>query len=223
MKTLTATRARSGAVALAPAVMFVALVTHPYLARLPDAAGVAAAVEGQTTRWGVVHLLTSVGSTLVAVAFLALRAHLRDAGEDRSSVWGLPLVIFGSGLYALLPGLEFAPLAAARTGGDAAAAQDSLQGWFVLILAVSAITFAAGLFGFAKGIVAAEILGRPLTLVVVTALGVLAASRFVPLGVAQFYAQAVAGLVALWPLAYQMWRQGRAPLVAPTRRAAVAS
>lgn len=38
-----------------------------------------------------------------------------------------------------------------------------------------------------------------------TALVVLAASRFVPLGAVQFYVQAAAGLIGLWPLAYRMW------------------
>lgn len=219
-RSLKARRARYGAigVAFAPAVMFAALVTHPYLGRLPDAAGVAGAIEGQTMRWGIVHLLTSVGSALIAVAFLAIRAHLRDAGEEWFSAWALPLVIIGSALYGLLPGLEFAPLAAAQTGGDVAAAQATLEPWFVSILAMSAITFAAGIFGFARGIEGSEILSRPLTLIVVTGLVVLAVSRFVPHGAAQFYAQAVAGIVALWPLAYQMWRQPQAPLVRSRRQ-----
>lgn len=206
------TRTRYGAVgvALAPAVMLAALVSHPYLARLPDAAGVAEAIEGQTIRWGIVHLLTSVGSTLIVLAFLAVRAHLRDAGEDRFSTWALPLVILGSAFYGLLPGLEFAALAAVRTGGDVAAIQAALNPWFVPILATSAIIFAAGIVGFAKAIADSDILTRRLTRLVVTALVVLAVSRFIPYGAAQFYLQSLAGIVALWPLAHQMWRRPRA-------------
>ena len=77
------TRARCGAagVALAPLVLLVALVTHPFIARLPDAHAVAHAVAADATWWGIVHLLTAVGSSLVALAFLAIRARLRDAGE----------------------------------------------------------------------------------------------------------------------------------------------
>ncbi len=75
-----------------------------------------------TTLWGLVHVLTGVGSALVALAFLALRA----SGEDRYSAGALPFVLVGSVLYAFLPGLEFAPLAATRTGGDAVAAQSSV-------------------------------------------------------------------------------------------------
>jgi hypothetical protein len=115
-------------------------------------------------------------------------------------------VILGSALYGLLPGLEFAALAAAVTGADVAAAQASLQPWFISILATSALTFAAGMFGFARAFAAIAILSRPLTRVVVTGLVVLGVSRFVPLGAVQLYLQAVALVVALCPLAYQMWR-----------------
>lgn len=203
------TRARYGAVgvALAPSVMLVVFVAHPFIARLPDAAAIADAIEADPTWWGAVHLLTSVGSGLVALAFLAIRARLRDADEERFSAWALPFVISGSALYGLLPGLEFAPMAAARTGGDAVAAQATLQPWFISILATSVILFAIGILGFAQGIAASRILSRPLTRLVVTGLVVLAAARFVPFGAVQFYLQGVAGIVALWPLAFQMWRQ----------------
>ncbi len=206
--TTTTTRGRFGAaaVAVAPAVMFVALVGHPFIARLPDADGVAEAVEQGTTRWGIVHLLTMVGSALIALAFLAIRARLRDAGEDRFSAWALPFVIAGSAFYGLLPALEFAPMSAALTGGDAAAVQTELVPWFIPIMATGVILFAVGIFGFVRGIVAGQVLSRPLTRVVVTALVVLAVSRLVPLGAVQFYVQAIAGLVALWPLAYHLWR-----------------
>ncbi|MEJ7704272.1 MAG: hypothetical protein WKF47_11620 [Geodermatophilaceae bacterium] len=193
--------------ALAPSVMLFVFLTHPFIARLPDAAAVADAVEADTTWWGIVHLLTAVGSGLVALAFLAIRARLRDAGEERFSAWALPFVIAGSALYGLLPGLEFAPMAAARAGGDAAAAQATLQPWFISILATSVLLFAIGILVFARGIAASQILSRPLTRLVVTGLIVWAAARFVPLGMVQFYVQGLAGIVALWPLAFQMWRQ----------------
>lgn len=209
MTTTETTRVRfeAIAIALAPAVMFAALVSHPYLVRLPDAAGVAEAVEENTTRWEIVHLLTAVGSALIALAFLAIRARLRDAGEERFSAWALPFVIIGSALYGLLAGLEFAPIAAVRTGGDVAAVQTTLEPWFIAILASSVIIFAVGVIGFARAIATSQILSRPLTRLVVPALVALAVSRFVPLGAVQFYVQAAAGLVALWPLAFQMWRE----------------
>ncbi len=193
--------------ALAPAVLLIALTAHPYIARIPDAAAVAHAVHADTTWWGIVHLLAAAASALVALAFLAIRAYLRDAGEERFSAWALPFVIAGSAVYGLLPALEFAPMAAARTGGDAVAAQATLQPWFVSTLATSALLFTIGILGFARGIAASQILSRPLTRLVVTGLIVLAATRFVPLGAVQLYVQGLAGIVALWPLAFQMWRQ----------------
>jgi hypothetical protein len=205
-------------VALAPVVLLVALVTHPFIATLPDEHAVAHAVAADATWWGIVHLLTAVASGLVALAFLAIRARLRDAGEERFSPWALPFVILGSTLYGVLPGLEFAPMTAVRTGGDAAATQAVLQPWFISVLATSVLLFAVGVIGFAKGIASARILSRPLTRLVVTALVVWAAARFVPLGAVQFHVQGAAGIVALWPLAIQMWRPTR--LAAPTPAAA---
>ena len=69
-----------------------------------------------------------------------------------------------------------------------------------------AATFAIGVFAFAKGIADSRILSRRLTWLVVGALVVMAVSRLVPVGAVQFYVQGAAGVVALWPLAYEMWK-----------------
>lgn len=188
-------------VVLAPLVLLAAFLVHPFLAVLPDAEAVAASVEANTTRWAVAHLLTNVGSGLLALAFLAVRARLQVAGEDRFSRVGLPFVIFGSVLYGFLPGLEFAPLAAVETGGDVGATQGALEAWFVPVFVVGVIAFAIGAFAFARGIATSGILRARTTQVVVVALALMAVARAVPLGVAQFHLQALAGLVALLPLA----------------------
>jgi predicted MFS family arabinose efflux permease len=85
--------------------------------------------------------------------------------------------------------------------------QAALQPWFLFTLAASVILFAIGIVGFACAIAAGRVLSRPLTRLIVTGLVVWAAARFVPLGAAQFYVQGVAGIVALWPLAFQMWQR----------------
>ncbi len=198
-------------VALAPAALFVALVAHPYLAgRLPNGAAVAAAVAADTTRWGLVHLAAGVASGLVILAFLAIRNYLRDAGDHRLSALGVPFVVIGSTLFAMLPGMEFAALAAAETGGtdlaDIAAAQAALREWFVPVMAIGALTFAIGVLAFIRGITTTGILSTPLSAVVVAALAVMALSRLVPLAAAQLYLHSAAGILALWPLAYHMWR-----------------
>jgi hypothetical protein len=206
------TRARFGAsiVALAPTVMLAGLFAHPYIATLPDEAAVAEAVAADTTYWGLVHLTAAVASGLLVLAFLAIRSYLREAGEERWSILALPFIVMGSTLFAVLPGMEFAPLAAAKAGADAEAAQAALASWFIPIMVTGAITFAVGVFAFAKGIANSRVLSRRLTWVVVGALVVLAISRVVPVGAAQFYVQGAAGVVALWPLAYEMWKRPEA-------------
>lgn len=205
-------------VALAPVVLLIAFLAHPFLATLPDADGVARAVEGNPTRWAVAHLLTNVASALIALAFLAVRAHLQAAGEDRFSRVGLPFVVFGSVLYGFLPGLEFAPLAAARTGGDVVATLGAFEAWFAPVFVTSVVSFAIGVLAFARGIAVSRILGTRTTQTVVAALAVMAVARAVPLGVVQFHVQALAALVALLPLAAAMAQQRSA--IAPIRHQA---
>jgi hypothetical protein len=205
------TWAAPAVVVLAPTVMLIAFLAHPFIAILPDADGVAAAVEADTSRWALAHLLTNVGSALMAVAFVAIAAHLRAAGEHRFSRIGLPFIVFGSVLYGFLPGLEFAPLAAVETGGDVVATQDVLEPWFIPMFATSVVTFAVGVFALVGALRATPILGAGTTRIVVGALVLLAVSRALPIGVVQFYVQAVVGVLALWPIAGAMWRRSETP------------
>jgi hypothetical protein len=171
---------------------------------------VAEAVATGPTQWGAVHLATAVASGLIILAFLALRSYLREAGEDRFSALGVPFVVIGSTLFAFLPGMEFAPLAAAEMGAttmEIEATQEALASWFLLVLVTGALAFAIGMFGFARSISIVTVGSRGLTRVVVAALIVMAVSRFVPLAAVQFYVQGVAVIVALWPLAYAMRTQ----------------
>ena len=190
--------------------MLVGLFAHPYIATLPDEAAVAATATADTTRWGLVHLTVGVASGLLVLAFLAIRSYLRGAGEERWSILALPFIVVGSTLFAVLPGMEFAPLAAAEADGDVQATQAALAPWFLPILVTGAATFAIGVFAFAKGIADSRILSRRLTWLVVGALVVMAVSRLVLVGAVQFYVQGAAGIVALWPLAYEMWKHPEA-------------
>jgi hypothetical protein len=91
------------------------------------------------------------------------------------------------------------------------AVQGALESWFVSILIAGSFTFALGVLGFVAGIPRSGGLSRGLAwLVVVVALIVMAASRFVPLFAVQLYLQAAAALVALWPLAHRMWTRSPA-------------
>lgn len=205
--------------AVAPVALLVALATHPFIeGRLPNKTAIAEEVVAGTTRWGLVHLAASVASALIAVAFLAVRQYLHEAGEDRLSGLGMPLVIVGSTLYAVMPGMEFAALAAAENGATTAGVaevQDAIGPWFMSVLLASSLTFGIGAISFAGAIRASKIADARITQVVSAALVVMALSRIVPLSVTQFYIQGLAAVVALWPLAYVM-RSRRVPLGDPS-------
>jgi hypothetical protein len=202
----TTSRARAIGTALAPPALLAAFVWHPYLTgRLPNAPAIAEAVAEDPARWGLAHLAAGVASGVVVLAFIAVRGFLRDRGDDRWSAVGLPFIVIGSVLYAMLPGMEFAPLAAVAAGGDPEAAQRALQPWFLSVLLIGAVTFAVGVLCVAKAIAGHRILSQGMTRMVVVALVVFAVSRSVPLFVVQGYVQAAAAVVALWPLAGQMW------------------
>src|SRR5215217_4836724 len=194
MSSTTRARLRAAIVAIAPAVLLAAFVYHPYIS----------------------NLAVGVGSGLVVLAFLAIRSYLREAGEERWSILALPFIVMGSTLFAFPPAMEIAMLGAAEAGADVQAVLTALDSWFFPILLTAAVTFAIGVFAFAKGIVDSRILSRRLTWLVVGALVVMAVARLVPVGAVQFYVQGAAGIVALWPLAYEMWKHPEAqPAVRP--------
>lgn len=213
MTETTISRFRAVVTALAPVALLVAFVWHPYLAgRLPNESAVADAVAAGPTRWGLAHLAAAVASAVVVLAFIAVRGFLRERGENLWSALGLPLVVIGSTLYATLPGMEFVPLAAIEAGTDAAAAQEALGPWFLPVLLASALTFTLGVLAFAAAIARRGTLGPGLTRLVVIALVVFAACRFVPVFAVQSYVHVAAGALALWPLAGRMWTQSAAPI-----------
>jgi hypothetical protein len=208
MSTTTQSTLRAGTVAIAPAILLAALSSHPYLpGQQPNVEALAAEVAANPTRWGLVHVATGVASGLLILAFLSVRSYLQKAGEDRWSALGLPFVIIGSTLYAMLPAMEFAPLAAVETGGNVQAAQAALLPWFAPLLLIGAVSFGIGVLAFAVGIARSRVLGPGATRLVSVALVVMAASRFVPWSAIQFYVQGAAGVIALLPLAAEMWRR----------------
>jgi hypothetical protein len=203
----TSGRAGAAAVAVAPLMLLAAFALHPHIGfGLPDQEAVGAAAADQTTRWGVAHLMAGVASGAIALAFLAIRARLRETSGNHWSARGVPLVVMGSTLYTLLPGMEFAPLAAAESGGNVTAAAETLVSWFVPIHVIGSLAFAAGVLAFARGICDSAILTTKAERVVVVALVVTVVARFVPVIAVQFYVQPAASLVAFWPLALEMWK-----------------
>lgn len=212
---LATTKARLGAtmVAIAPAVMLAGFVYHPRLGNFTDAGflpALAAAVAADPTRWWLSHLTISVASGLLVLAFLAIRSYLREAGEERWSVAAVPFIVMGSILFAMPPTFETSTLAAAEVGADVQAFQAALPPLVGPVLLTGAATFALGAIFFSAGIVRSRVLNPRLTWLVVGALVVMAAARFAPIEAVQFYVQGAAGIVALWPLAYVMWKHPEA-------------
>jgi len=187
-----------------------ALLWHPPIpGRLPDDVAIAEHVAHDPTRWGLAHLAAAVASAFLILGFVAVRAHLRDAGDAWVSAVGLGLVVIGSTAYAILPGMEFSVLAAHEIGADPVSAQVAVRSWFMAVLLTGGALFAAGVLGYAAAIGRVGGFGRRITWVVVAALVVLAVSRLVPIGAVQFYVQAAAALLALWPMAWAMWTERR--------------
>jgi hypothetical protein len=210
-------RLRAAIVAVAPIVLLVAFVAHPYIGLgLPDEDAVARAAAANTFRWGIAHILVAIASGLLLLAFLSIRSYLREAGENRWSALAVPFVAIGAVLYAVPPGMEFAALAAAETGADVESIQSALLPWFVPVLLTGGIASAIGLFCFARALSAARGAGLNVPGLTVMALGGMAVTRLVPLNLVQFYVHAAAALVALLPLAYAMWRHPNAAADART-------
>lgn len=202
---------RAAVIGIAPLVLLAAFAYHPHIMFLPSAEAVAHAVQADTVRWGIAHLGVGVGAALLAAAFVAVGGYLGDADNRRLGVViGVPLAVLGAGVYAILPGMEFTVLAAVQTGADVVAAQKAIDSWFVPTMMSSAIVNAAGLILLARAVNGSEVLSRGTRSVVVAAFLVMAVSRFVPIGPVQFYVQGVAGIIALWPIAYQIWKQASA-------------
>lgn len=197
--------ARAVTVAAGPVLLLGALLWHPPIpGRLPDNDAVADAAAADITRWGLSHLAAAVAAAAVAVAFIAIRSYLRERGDGWFSAVGLALVVVGSTLYAVLPGMEFSVVAAHETGADLAASQDALQSWFVPVLVGGSVVFAAGTTLFAVAIVRSAPMGRTEAAVIATALVVFGVSRVIPIGVVQFYVQPAAALLAMLPLAAEI-------------------
>jgi len=197
-------RLQAATVVFAPLFLLAALAYHPYIRDLTDKGEVAGAMSAGVTRWGVAHVAVGVGFGLLLLALLAVRSFLREAGEQRWSAPAVPFLVMGTIFATFLPAMETAMIPAFRAGVDAVELQTNLSPWFVPMMVAGAVVFATGVILLAAGIVASGAFERQQARIIAGALTVMAISRFVPQGRA-LYAGAVAGLVALAPVAVRMW------------------
>lgn len=211
MKASTRTRWGASSLLVAPIVVLASFLTHPHVGTRAGEAGVPESIATEIAAgpgmWVFSHLLLAVGSGLLALAFIALRGYLHEAGEDRYSAIGLPFAVLGSVLFALLPAMEMAPYVAFEAGVDVAAVQTALdETVFVPVLVAGSILFGIGAIAYAVGVHRGQLFSKTTGLVVAGALVVAALSRFVPVFFVLFYVQSAALIVALWPLGYTMWK-----------------
>ena len=99
-------RIRAAVLIGAPALLLLGFAYHPYIANATGDAAIASTAADDTTRSGLAHLAIGVGYGLMALAFVALRSYLREAGEERWSSLGLPFAVLGSCLLIPLTGME---------------------------------------------------------------------------------------------------------------------
>ncbi len=215
METGTKNRWGAAILILAPITVLVAFLTHPHIGTRVGEPGlydaIATEVAADPGMWIFSHLLLAVGSGLLAIAFIALRGYLREAGEDRWSAIGLPFIVLGSVLFALLPAMEMAPVAAHEAGVDVAAVQQALdETVFPMVLFAGSAIFAIGAIAFAGAVGKAGVMGQWPARGIAAALVIVAITRFVPVFAVLFYVQSAALIAALWPLAVLMWKDAEA-------------
>lgn len=205
---------RAAVTGVSPCLLLSGIVYHPYLEDLRNKESVADALTADTTRWGIAHLVVGLATALVLLAFLSVHAFLRESGHSGMSAVGVPFIVVGSVLFAFLPAMEIAMLGAYGAGSDVEEVLLEMNTWFQPILLASAAVFAVGVASFATAIARSRVLHKRLTRLVVGALGVVAITRFIPLGAA-LYLGGAALVVALLPIAVVMATQptrGRRPL-----------
>ena len=226
MSIVPKTYPRSSALILlvTPVVVFVSFLAHPHVGTRVGEPGVAEAiahaVAASPAVWALSHLALAVGSAFVALAFLALRAHLRTAGGERWSAFGVPFAVLGSVLFALLPAMEMGALAAHRAGASVAAFQQGLDPYFAPVLLAGSAVFAVGAVAFAQALRRTEAFAPALGRLMAVGLVVVAASRFVPVFPVLFWVQSAGLALAFWPAAYALWsRAGAGRAAAREQRA----
>jgi len=203
-------RTAATAAFLGPAILLAGLLWHPFIAKLTDNDAVVHALAQDATRWFLSHFVVAIGAAVLLLAFLGVRAHIRaTVGHEPWTSRAIVPLVLGTVLFALLPGMEIGILAVHESGGDALAAQNQLDTWFVPVLLAGSLLFAAGSVLFAIGVRKAAILPSTTSWLVVSALMVSAASRFVPM-TGSLLVGALALVIAFWTLGVTMWQAGGA-------------
>lgn len=103
---------------IAPVVLLAGLAAHPFVHSYLNKSVIAGAVAGAPGRWAWSHLIIVFGPGLLLVAITVIRRRLGDAGEQRWSVVGLPLLLVGGTLLGAATGSEITLAAVVVSGQD---------------------------------------------------------------------------------------------------------
>ncbi len=197
---------------IAPAVLLAGFLYRPYIGDFTDAVEFGEEVAAGPTRWLLSEVLIAIGLVLLILAVFAIRLYLRDAGEDRWSFPAVPLVTVGAGVFIFV--LGFAGLGGwtvAELGGGAAEVaeffDESVFGDVAFLL--GGVIFSVGLLSLAVAVKVSGTLADWAARVVVIAIVINVIAGFIPTGWA-LYIIGVTVVAALWPIAYQMWRDASA-------------
>lgn len=200
---------RAASVALAPVVLLVGFLTHPYVADLMDEAEVAAAAAADPARWGLAHIIIGLGVALSVLLFFAVRTHLRGMGENRWSFLSVPLAALGLTSFAVIVGVDgLGGRAAAEMGVEAAFFEEVFAAMLPIQL-VAGIFTALAIIALVLALAGSGLLGGAMRAVVSIAFLVTAASLLVPMGWAAYVGSA-ALVVGAWPVAFAMWPRAAA-------------
>lgn len=202
-------RLRALVLALAPLVLLVGFIYHPYVGNVIDSELIATTVGDDPERWAWAHLLLAAGMGLLIIALVCVRHELRVHGDERWSFVATALVVLGGALFATGLGMDVALAAVANAGGDVTATLDAAEPWANGIYGVGALALSLGLIGLAIATFRARALGGQLDQLAAAAFVVVAIANFVPHSIAE-YVIGVASVAALWPFAYGMWAEARA-------------
>ncbi len=200
---------RAAVVFIAPVVVLVGFLYQPYISDFTDSVEFGEEVAAGPTRWLWSQTVLALSVVLTILAVFSIRIYLRDAGEDLWSFLAVPLVTVGAATFVFV--LGFAGLAGwtvTELGGSAAGVAvffDEVGGFGDAVFIIGGVLFGLGLLSLAAAVKLSGTLADSVAWLVVIALVVNVIAGFIPTGWAT-YVIGVTAIVALWPIAYQMWQ-----------------
>jgi len=196
-------RARAAVLFVAPVVLLVGILAHPFVDTYFETSVVAAAVSGAADRWAVAHLIIPIGMTLLLLAVTVIRGEFRRAGERLWSVIAVPLLFIGGAVWGAIAALEITYAAVAKSGGDVLALMEANAALTTPYLLGGALLFVLGWISLAVAFYRVPILPRALNWMAIAGLVVIVLGQALP-GTRGTYALGIGPLVVCWLVGYRI-------------------